>query len=302
MTDDALKKAEAFVWLSARLVDRARFAFHFLDGDAEAVVRAVQAYQNPDGGFGNALEPDFRAPESQPGATRSAFEMLDEVDGFRESLVLPACDFLQSAATAEGGVPFMLAPPRDYPRAPWWQPVENPPASVIFTAPIAGLLHKHRITHPWLERATDFCWRKLDAFNADDLAGQDWTVARIGRGYAAMALFIFLEHVPDRARAKEAFSRIGKIVLEQRLVELDPTVTAEVHRPLDYAPSPNRMTRRLFDDATVDAHLQAVMEKQEEDGGWMFSWKQWNPLTTLEWRGLLTAEKLKMLEAYGRLG
>jgi hypothetical protein len=58
--------AEQFILREARLLDRHRFSFRFRGGDAGAVVASVRAYQNGDGGFGHALEPDLRGPSSQP--------------------------------------------------------------------------------------------------------------------------------------------------------------------------------------------------------------------------------------------
>ncbi len=59
-----LSKATDFIWRTARLLDRHRFAFLFLDGPRDAVLRALRPYQNADGGFGHALEPDLRGPVS----------------------------------------------------------------------------------------------------------------------------------------------------------------------------------------------------------------------------------------------
>ena len=59
-----LNAATTFLWQNARLLECRLFAFHFEDGSADAVRNAVLAYRNADGGFGNALEPDVRAPLS----------------------------------------------------------------------------------------------------------------------------------------------------------------------------------------------------------------------------------------------
>lgn len=52
----------------ARVFDRRRFEATTTGGDpaSEAVVQALDAYRNPDGSYGWGLEPDLRAPESQP--------------------------------------------------------------------------------------------------------------------------------------------------------------------------------------------------------------------------------------------
>ena len=74
-----LDAAERFIWTNARLIERHRFAHLFKGAPPEPVAEAVRPYQNPDGGFGNALEPDLRTPTSQPIAVNSALEDLDEV-------------------------------------------------------------------------------------------------------------------------------------------------------------------------------------------------------------------------------
>lgn len=65
-TKPDLLTAPTFMWRTARLLDRLRFGYLFLGGEWDPVPAALRAYQNPDGGFGNALEPDFRGAVSQP--------------------------------------------------------------------------------------------------------------------------------------------------------------------------------------------------------------------------------------------
>jgi hypothetical protein len=65
-TPDAYTRARAFLRRNARPLDFARFQYHFENGSQEAVLTALAAYQNPDGGFGHALEPDAWNPNSSP--------------------------------------------------------------------------------------------------------------------------------------------------------------------------------------------------------------------------------------------
>jgi hypothetical protein len=62
---DLLDAAAGFVWRTGRLIDRHRFTHLFEGGERGPVLAALAAYQNPDGGFGNALEPDLRGPGSR---------------------------------------------------------------------------------------------------------------------------------------------------------------------------------------------------------------------------------------------
>src|SRR4051812_49076414 len=161
-----LDRAADFIWRNGRLLDRQRFAHHFLGASAAPVVAALYAYQNADGGFGNALEPDKRCPDSQPIDQEVALHALDDI-GIEPASIGRMCDFLVAISTAEGGVPFVLPSVRSAPRAPWWNTDDDPPASLNPTASIAGLLHKHRFQHAWLDRATDYCWSAISTSQLD---------------------------------------------------------------------------------------------------------------------------------------
>lgn len=52
------QKAGEFIYRNSRSLVLARWQYHFEDGSKEAVLKALSYYQNEDGGFGHALEPD----------------------------------------------------------------------------------------------------------------------------------------------------------------------------------------------------------------------------------------------------
>ena len=287
--------AERFVWCNARLLDRLRFDYLFRGGDADRVVAALRPYQNPDGGFGGALEPDFRGPVSQPTTVEQALRVLDEAGRFDAELVKPACDWLVHVTTSDGGVPMVLPSAADYPRAPWWNPA--PSASMLPTGGIAGLLHAHHVEHPWLGPATDLCWASLDEVPAR-IAAADWLLQV---AYDIRSALLFLDHVPDRTRAEGVCAELGRLLTDAGVIALDPATPGEVAMPLEFAPHPATLARRWFNDATIDAHLDAVVATQQDDGGWPVNWQIWTPVTGPEWRGWQTVERLKTLKSYGAL-
>ncbi len=280
--------AAGFMAANARVIDRRRFARLFGGGPAGPVRDAVAAYRNDDGGFGHALEPDCRAPGSQSLAVEMALRIMDETDAWDEVLVRGACDWLAAVAPAEGGVAFVEPTLAGWPHAPWWVAEEGHPASVIATALIAGTLHARGVSHPWLDPATELVWTRIDAL-ADP------------GPYDMRAVFSFLQRVPDRDRAREVFGRIGSLILDRKLVTLDPEAPGEVHFPLDFAPEPDSLARELFDEATIKAHLDHLARAQLEDGGWTFNWPAWSPAAEREWRGYLTVDALRLLRANGYL-
>jgi len=238
--------AAHFLAASARTLDRRRFARLFAGGDARPVRDAVAAYRNHDGGFGHALEPDGRTPGSQPAAVELALRTLHEADAWDGELAAGACDWLARTAPADGGTAFVLPSVGGWPHAPWWQPQDGLPASLITTGGPPAL-HARGVEHPWLDRATELLWSRIERAAALELGPYDV------RGVLA-----FLQHVPDRARAAAAFDQVGPLLLERDLVALDPDAPGEVHGPLDYAPPPDSLARRLFDDQTITAHLDRL--------------------------------------------
>jgi len=290
--------AATFVAANARVIDRRRFARLFGDDDARPVRDAVAAYRNEDGGFGHALEPDCRAPGSQPLAVEMALRIMNETGAWDDALVRGACDWLAAIAPAEGGAagaePSLLA----WPHAPWWVPEEGHPASVITTGLIAGTLHARDVNHPWLDRATELMWTRIDALASSGGAGLQ---GGPGGEYEMLGVLTFLQHVPDRDRAHELFGRVGPLILERKMVALDPDEPGEVHYPLDFAPEPDSLARELFDKTTIKANLDHLARAQLDDGGWTFNWLAWSPAAEREWRGFLTVDTLRLLRANGYL-
>jgi hypothetical protein len=95
--------AERFLLANARLLDRHRLAVLLHDGPIEPVLDALRAYRNPDGGFGHALEPDIRAPSSEPSATMRALEVLEEVGALDDPMAGEAAAWVASIAEPDGG-------------------------------------------------------------------------------------------------------------------------------------------------------------------------------------------------------
>jgi hypothetical protein len=211
-----------------------------------------------------------------------------DIDAAQRFLAAGACDWLERTSPAEGGAASVDPSVDGWPHAPWWQPQDGRPASLITTGPIAGVLHARGVEHPWLTRASDLMWARIEAL---DEAGP----------YGMYGVLAFLQHAPDRVRAQAALERAGRLLLDRGLVTLDPDAPGEVHGPLDFAPLPDSLARGLFDAATIEAHLDHLAAGQRADGGWTFNWPAWSPLAELEWRGSVTVDALVTLRANGRL-
>ncbi|MDW4905504.1 hypothetical protein RB628_09130 [Streptomyces sp. ADMS] len=293
-----LFRAEHFVWLTARVLEQRRFAYHFLNGDADSVETALDAYRNEDGGYGHALEPDLRGPVSQPLHTGHALRVLDAIGRCGGQRVERVCRYLTSVSAPDGALPAIHPSQRGYPAAPFVSIVADPPSELLATGPVVGLLHRNEVWHAWLFRATDFCWQAVDSLEKS-------------HPYEVEAAVAFLDSVPDRSRAEAAADRLGRLVREQRLVALDPErlgshpvapgyAPGEHHFPYDYARTPGSLARAWFTEEEMTRSLDFLASEQREDGGWPIRWRAWAPGTALEARPMVTVEALRTLQAYGR--
>jgi hypothetical protein len=289
---DAFAAADTFLLSHARLLERRLFAACFLGQSATSVSEALRGYQNADGGFGHALEPDVRCPASLPIYVEIAFQALaTAADTTDRKMVLRACDFLAETAVqadACGAVPLAFPVIEAFPRAAHWSGWTYAPA-VNPTAGLVGLLYQLGIEHPWRDAAEAYCWRHLDS-------GEP-----IADGHSAKEVFVFLEHAPDTERAAKHADAIAASLADMPMFRLDADAEGYGLTPLDIAPLVTSRWRSLFSDKQIDGHLDRLQSEQQDDGGWPVSWEPPAGAATNEWRGVVTLQALRTLTSYGRL-
>ena len=144
LSREDFRRIRLFVYRNARPLDLYRWQFHFEHGSPEAVLHALSAYQNADGGFGNALEEDAWNPNSSPIQTGTAAAILMEIGFSKKNHPLPwgVLQYLDSGADSEGDRWASVVPSNDeYPHAPWWKCGSQSTSHSEFnpTAILAGL-------------------------------------------------------------------------------------------------------------------------------------------------------------------
>jgi hypothetical protein len=102
LSREAFNQARQFLKTQARPLDRALFEYRFENASAERVVDELARFQNDDGGFGHALEPDLRTPTSSALATGIGLGLLQESDRAADHpLVQAAVQFLLATFDAQ---------------------------------------------------------------------------------------------------------------------------------------------------------------------------------------------------------
>lgn len=118
-----LNEVRNWMLRNARSVELALWRCHFEGGDPRNVADALLAYQNEDGGFGHALEPDCWNPGSTPVATWTAIKYMLAVgfDDMAHPAYQGAWKYLASGKDREDyGWRFSVPENDRWPRAPWW--------------------------------------------------------------------------------------------------------------------------------------------------------------------------------------
>jgi hypothetical protein len=277
--------AERFLLANARLLDRHRMAVLLHDAPVAPVLASLRAYRNPDGGFGHALEPDVRGPESEPAATLQALEVLAEVEALEDPMVADAATWVASIADPDGGVPFVMPTAASHPRAPWMVPSDG---GSFLTFALAAVLQEVGSGDPWLARASEWCWAKLD--RPEELSAY-WVKFSLG----------FLDAVPDQARAGAAIESLRWRIGADGSIAVPGGTEDERLTPLTLSPRPGARSRALFAEEQIEADLDALEQGQQDNGGWTFDWLAWSPGQAVEWRGAVTFQALATLAAHGRV-
>jgi hypothetical protein len=300
LTPASISRAREFLLLRARPLERALFRFHFGNAPAAEVRHALAAFQNEDGGFGRALEPDYRLPASSAIATALAFRHL-------RAAGVPARDPMGRAAVRWAQAAFDRAldrwpavPPavNDWPHAPWW--TWAPPGPPGFTANPSVEF----VAHLWRYReAVD------PAFLSEITARAEALVARLPERPEMHDLLCLIDlaetpSVPALLRNQAALHvrQAGPAIVAR-----DPAAwTGYGVKPLLLAPRVDSLLAPLLGPAVED-NFKFEIDRQGADGAWAPNWNwgglfagDW-PQAELEWKGILTLQTLLTLRSYGRI-
>jgi hypothetical protein len=156
------------------------------------------------------------------------------------------------------------------------------------TFAIAGVLWQAGSSEPWLRRATEWCWAKLE--RPDELSA-----------YLVKFSLDFLDQVPDQARASAAIENLRSRIGADGSMPVPGGTENERLTPLTLSQRPGRRSRALFTDDQIEADLDLLQHGQQDDGGWTFDWLGWSPGQSVEWRGAVTLRALATLRAHGRI-
>jgi hypothetical protein len=304
LTTSAFRRAERFLQTEARELERRLFAFHFGgdEGARRRVIEELAGYQNPDGGFGRALEPDVRMLDSSVVATKFALQILIDVQAPpQEKLVRDGIAYLLGAFDKERAVwPMVPQAVMDAPHAPWWNVeglerefgsyLANPRAGVVRCLLAYQELVPQDFIDELLEALMEHSARLPIEMNLFD----------------AMSFLHLLQsdHLDAgyRAKLRSKLEKTG----EEIVASTPDEWLSFAAKPLWLAPSPEAPLARVL-ERVVQENLDFEIEHQNRDGSWAPTWswgtaypEAWKEAEG-EWRGILTLAMLRSLRDYDRI-
>lgn len=268
LSKEQLEKAGTFIFQHGRLLERQLYAYLIQEGSREACLKALVAYQNPDGGFGNGLEPDLLCPESSAIGAETAMGVLDVLDEQDAEIVTPLVGWIVANQDERGVIPHPRGRMLDYPHQPWW---ENPDDARILT--LAGLLKKWGVDAPAL-------YARARSYYLTCEFPAKWEVYNY-------PFYVYLKYCGEGSQD------------EERMAEAIARLPAFLEEGADHYPLFSRYwyhAADAFPEETLRREAQRFVDGLQEDGGVITPYPNlpwWRPIFTLD--GLVAMKRLSLI-------
>ncbi len=290
----SFEKAKKWIQENARPLEKACLGFYFDGIGSNEVLSTLKVFQNKDGGFGHALEPDLRTPDSSVLATSIAFQIL------RSLPVEQSVSYIASSAIQfllrnydSGRMSWRIIPQsaENFPHAFWWDQIGREEVFSGFhlnpTAEILGYLPEF---NPALGERVLSALRNLKEIEMHD--------------------FLCCKRLSESTHLDNLFRQSLFVELKRLLDSCVVTDSSKWNgyglRPLQVANSPDSIFFERL-QKPVEENLDYEIDTQDESGVWLPTWSwgdkfpdDWEKAKT-EWTGIITLEKLVLLKRFGRI-
>lgn len=295
------EKARNLIYQNARPLDLARWLFLYENGSKQDVLKFLASYQNADGGFGHALEPDCWNPNSSPIQTWTATKIIREInlEEKEHPVIQGILNYLSSRKDFDGHTWANTIPSNnDFPHAPWWGYDPTPQTTYNPTASLIGLILK-------------FAYKNSQLFEKARVLTQE-AYAYFTSHYPLDAMHTVANFVDLYEYLKESGSEDLVDMTEfKRLLQaqIQHVITYDTSRwAVDYVCKPS-----LFIDSKASEfyreneeickyECEFLTKTQEVDGTWAITWgwadypEEWH-ISKNWWKSDLIIRNIKYLKA-----
>lgn len=306
---NAYHQIKTWIYRNARPLELALWQYHFEQGSQDAVLKTLSFYQNPDGGFGNALEPDNWNPHSSPCATVYAMGILERIDFHEKNhpIMQGIIRFLKSKAHFSNNMWTFTIPSNNlYPHAPWWTYSEerNQIESFDVTAGSVCFIIKYADPSSQLyQSAIAIINQLLEKLHTQSSFGDMGII-----GYCVLLDTIKQQGITSRFDYSSALEKLKSSVYHS--IERDISKWEQYGmRPSNYIHSPQSIFYQGNKDI-VEQELDYLIETRPQNGVWNITWTWFennkrypNEFAIAEnwWKSEKAIEKLLFLRNFNRL-
>ena len=266
---ELLDRVEEFVSCNGRALDKARFNHCIHGAPPQDVVDALLQFQNPDGGFGRGLEPDFRLPDSSPVATWVGLGVLIDLDiDAQADIVRRALDYLLASFDVDVDR-WLPVPPavNDYPHAGWWHydaaeggtPIHRTPWTP--TAALTGYLW--HFVEPGPPAPGDLAARAIAYL--EERAGTDLEMHEL-------KCFVQLARLAPQSQARQQLRALATTAAQRVVKTNREEWVGYGAQPLEFVDAPGDVLYGELSDC-VEANLDFWLDTLGDDGVWPLTWK-----------------------------
>jgi hypothetical protein len=295
-----ITNVRTYLVTNARPLDLALYDFRFNKGHQEAVVDALVSYQNPDGGFGKGIEPDFQLPDSSALGTTLAFQYLNKLETNEDTeFIRQGIHYLiQTYDHQKNGWNIVPKEVDNYPHAPWWGYKTatagfgwgNPAAEIL------GYLLQHRTivkNDDLLDTLTNRALQRLHELTEIDKPD-----------FHEFLCYIRLYQHADNELQSQIYDKLAGLIKEAASINPNEW-NSYVATPLTFVKSPDSPFVYLFDREVIKANLDHLKQSIVDGNHWEPTW-DWGDAypeawaqAKRTWSGKLTVENMLVLQAFG---
>ncbi|MCI8388210.1 MAG: hypothetical protein HFE63_07100 [Clostridiales bacterium] len=301
---NTFESVRSFVYRNARPLDLARWQYHFENGSQAAVINALKYYQNADGGFGHAIEPDCWNVNSSPIATWMATCILREVGVAEGDIIDGILRYLESGADFdEAQNQWLNSVPsnNDYPHAVWWGYSEGGELMYNPTASLAGFIIRFADKSSALyKKGSEIACEAYKFFEKSVPFGEQHITA------CFIELYDYCREAGVELFDMERFKELLITQVHNNICQDTAKWAVEyVARPIEFF---NTRDSIFYPDNRDIAEYQCefIVSSQLPDGSYPVTWSWWNDYKEFEisanwWRVSFAINNILYLKNFGKL-
>lgn len=291
MNEDAAIK---FILQNARPLELSVYKYYFENGSSQSVIDELLKFQNADGGFGNALEPDLFNPNSSPIATNDAIITLFRVNALDKNsdIIKGIVKYLESHDSFDEYKKrwlFAIDSNKDYPHAIWWKKKGDGISGFNPSISLAAFMICYGNRTPLYEEIVKEGFEYLE--NAEEISGDELNSFLLA--YELLKANN-ISDIVDRERFKALLYKA-----------VENSICKDTSKyGVEYVPLPSSIFSGMYLDfitpeikSLIEAEKEILNKLQMNDGGFDITWKWYTPYPEFEqarawWRPRITIEKL----------